>query len=74
MSQANPLEWLMLDLINAERAAIGLDPLQLELRLNEASEDHSQWLPQQDVFSHTRASGSSAGDRMEDAGFQFSGS
>ena len=29
----------MLDLINAERSAIGLDPLQLEQRLNDAAED-----------------------------------
>ncbi|OBY24750.1 CAP domain-containing protein [Leisingera sp. JC1] len=74
MSQASDLERQMLDLINAERTSRGLNPVQLELRLNESAEDHSDWMLQQDVFSHTGAGGSSAGDRMEDAGFVFSGS
>nr|WP_254437123.1 CAP domain-containing protein [Ruegeria arenilitoris] len=34
----------MLELINAERASRGLQPVQLELRLNDAAEDHSQWM------------------------------
>ncbi len=74
MSEASALERQMLDLINAERAANGLDPVQLELRLNDSAEDHSKWMLQQDVFSHTGSGGSSAGDRMADAGFVFSGS
>lgn len=74
MSQASELERQMLDLINAERTSRGLNPVQLELRLNDSAEDHSEWMLQQNVFSHTGAGGSSAGDRMEDAGFQFSGS
>ncbi|KIC36795.1 CAP domain-containing protein [Leisingera sp. ANG-M7] len=74
MSQASDLERQMLELINAERTSRGLNPVQLELRLNESAEDHSDWMLQQDVFSHTGAGGSSAGDRMEDAGFVFSGS
>ncbi|UWQ84104.1 CAP domain-containing protein [Leisingera caerulea] len=74
MSQASELERQMLDLINAERTSRGLNPVQLELRLNDSSEDHSEWMLQQDVFSHTGAGGSSAGDRMKDAGFVFSGS
>ncbi len=74
MSQANELEWLMLDLINAERTAIGLQPLKLDLRLNESSEDHSGWMLQTDTFSHTGSGGSNAGERMRDADFTFSGS
>ncbi|UWQ28112.1 CAP domain-containing protein [Leisingera sp. M523] len=74
MSQASQLERQMLDLINAERTSRGLNPVQLELRLNDSAEDHSEWMLQQDVFSHTGSGGSSAGDRMKDAGFQFSGS
>ncbi|MEX0305437.1 MAG: CAP domain-containing protein [Leisingera sp.] len=60
--------------MNAERTSRGLNPVQLELRLNDSAEDHSEWMLQQDVFSHTGAGGSSAGDRMADAGFVFSGS
>lgn len=74
MSQANSLERLMLELINAERAERGIPPLQLELRLNDSAEDHSQWMLEQDVFSHTGAGGSSAGERMTAANFDFSGS
>ena len=74
MSQASDLERQMQELINEERAALGLDPLQLELNLNEASEDHSLWMLEEDKFSHTGEGGSNPGDRMEDAGFVFSGS
>ncbi len=74
MSQANELEWLMLDLINAERTDVGLQPLQLDLRLNESSEDHSSWMLAADTFSHTGVGGSNAGARMRDAEFTFSGS
>ncbi|WP_147110398.1 CAP domain-containing protein [Tateyamaria sp. syn59] len=73
MSVASEFERLMLDLINEERTSRGLDPLTLELRLNEASEDHSAWMENTGAFSHTGIGGSSAGDRMEDAGFVFSG-
>ncbi|WP_174234458.1 CAP domain-containing protein [Sulfitobacter sp. SK012] len=74
MSQADSLERQMLDLINAERTSRGLDPVQLELRLNDAAEDHSDWMLQTDRFSHTGINGSSPGDRMRDADFVFSGS
>lgn len=74
MSVANVYERQMLDLINGERQALGLDPLQLELRLNAASEDHSTWMQDTNVFSHTGIGGSSAMERMVDAGFVFSGS
>lgn len=74
MTQASDLERQMLELINAERAAAGLDPVELELRLNTSAEDHSLWMLNTDTFSHTGQGGSSAGDRMEDAGFQFTGS
>ncbi|MBT8155365.1 hypothetical protein KMP13_16110 [Epibacterium ulvae] len=74
MSEASAFERQMLELINAERAANGLDPVQLELRLNESAEDHSTWMLDEDVFSHTGENGSSAGERMSDAGFEFTGS
>ncbi|MFD1508145.1 CAP domain-containing protein, partial [Lacimonas salitolerans] len=35
---------------------------------------HSQWMLQHNVFSHTGIGGSSATQRMRDAGFDFSGS
>ncbi len=74
MSRASDLERQMLDLINEERTSRGLDAVELELRLNESSEDHSQWMLDENRFSHTGQGGSSAGDRMRDADFPFEGS
>ncbi|WP_299740051.1 CAP domain-containing protein [uncultured Roseobacter sp.] len=74
MSKASPLEWQMLDLINAERSLLDLDLLRLELRLNDAAEDHSDWMIETDRFSHTGAGGSSPTERMRDADFEFAGS
>lgn len=73
MSIANDLERYMLELINAERAAVGVAPLQLEQHLNESSEDHSQWVLDTDTFSHTGAGGSTSRERMTAAGFDFAG-
>lgn len=74
MSYASDLERGMLELINAERASEGLGALTLELRLNDAAEDHSTWMLDTDTFSHTGVNGSNPGDRMRDADFEFSGS
>lgn len=74
MSLASSLERQMLELINAERAKVGAPPLLLELNLNEAAEDHTQWMLAVDTFSHTGISGTSPGTRMTNAGFNFSGS
>ncbi|MCK0168407.1 CAP domain-containing protein [Jannaschia sp. S6380] len=74
MTQASDFERQMLALINQERTSRGLDPLQLELRLNESAERHSEWMLATDTFSHTGAGGSSSNTRMRQADFDFSGS
>ncbi|WP_170397086.1 CAP domain-containing protein [Ruegeria arenilitoris] len=74
MSTASNLERQMLALINDERTSRGLQPLKLELQLNDSAEDHSEWMLQTDIFSHTGQGGSSATQRMRDAGFDFTGS
>lgn len=74
MSVANTVERQMLDLINTERAAAGLNPVRLNLLLNESSEDHSEWMISTDQFSHTGAGGSSSHDRMVAANYPFEGS
>ena len=73
MSVASTVERQMLALMNAARADVGLAPLKLALDLNASAEDHSEWMLDTDIFSHTGAGNSSAGDRMEDAGFDFTG-
>ncbi|WP_300440625.1 CAP domain-containing protein [uncultured Mameliella sp.] len=64
----------MLDLINADRAALGRAPLMLELNLKTSAQAHSVWMVAADVFSHTGAGGSSATQRMLAAGMEISGS
>ncbi|MFY2823744.1 CAP domain-containing protein [Ruegeria sp. MALMAid1280] len=73
MSTASTFEQEMLALINEERTSRGLNPLKLETRLNDSAEDHSAWMLNTDTFSHTGSNGSSATERMQDAGFDFSG-
>ena len=43
------------------------------LLLDNAADGHSLWMLDNDVFQHTGAGGSSAGDRMADAGYAFTG-
>lgn len=74
MARADQYERYMLELINAERAKVGAPPLQLEQRLNDAAEAHSDWMLREDIFSHTGVGGSSPTQRMRDANFDFSGS
>lgn len=74
MSVASSFEQQMLELINVERVSFGLDPLRLEQRLNDSAEDHSTWMLDEDVFSHTGVDGSSSNTRMRNAGFEFEGS
>lgn len=42
-------------------------------QLESAAQTHSEWMLQEDVFSHTGRGGSNPGTRMADAGFDFSG-
>ncbi|MEM1385914.1 MAG: CAP domain-containing protein [Pseudomonadota bacterium] len=74
MSQASQTELLMLELINEERTSRGLDPLEINNRLNEASEDHSEWMLDSGTFSHQGENGSSHRDRIEAANYELEGS
>ena len=51
-----------------------LDPLAGIAELAQSADAHSAWMLSSDTFSHTGEGGSSAGDRMEQAGYVFSGS
>ena len=44
MAQPSTYEQYLLELINAERAKVGAQPLAFDGDLNEASEGHSQWM------------------------------
>lgn len=74
MAQPSTYEQYLLELINAERAKVGAQPLAFDGDLNEASEGHSQWMIGTDTFSHAGSGGSTAGQRMTAAGYVFTGS
>ncbi|SHH62001.1 DUF4214 domain-containing protein [Marivita hallyeonensis] len=71
---ASDLERYMLDLVNEERASRGLNALVLDKTLNASADAHSLWMLDNNVFSHTGVGNSTPTARMEDAGFDFSGS
>lgn len=71
MSSATAYERYFVSLVNETRAELGLKPLQIELSLNKAAEDHSKWMLDADVFSHTGEGGSKLSDRVRDAGFDL---
>lgn len=47
------------------------DPLAPNGKLHKSSDDHSDWMLRTDQFQHSGAGGSSAGDRMAEAGYAF---
>jgi Ca2+-binding RTX toxin-like protein len=51
-----------------------MEALAFDAALAAASQGHSAWMLANDVFSHDGAGGSDAGERMADAGYDFSGS
>ena len=74
MIYASAFEIFMLELINQERAALGLSLLQLETNLNESAENHSLWMLETNKFNHVGVNGTTATERMTSAGFDLSGS
>jgi hypothetical protein len=61
----------MLCLVNEERARRGLRPLGIDSRLDIAAQQHADWQARNNVMSHTGASGSDPGTRVEWAGYEW---
>lgn len=74
MTQHNANEQYLLELINAERAKAGVQPLAFDNDLSEAAEGHDKWMLATDIFSHTGSGGSSPTTRMKAAGYVLNGS
>ncbi|RWL08643.1 MAG: hypothetical protein EOR45_09805 [Mesorhizobium sp.] len=74
MPQHSAHEQYLLELINAERAKAGVQPLAFDNDLSEAAEGHSRWMLATDTFSHTGSGGSSPTQRMKAAGYTLAGS
>jgi len=64
-------EGSILDLINQQRAAQGLPPLNLLPELTQAARRHSRDMADNDFTSHTGTDGTNAGERMEEAGYSW---
>ncbi len=62
----------VVELTNQERTQLGLDPLSADPLLNQAAQTHTENMAEQDFFNHTGLDGSSAGDRIEATGYEFS--
>jgi hypothetical protein len=71
---ATDLEQELAASINAERAAAGLAPLKIEAHLNASAQAHSDWMAGTGKFSHAGEGGSSATERIDEAGFPLTGS
>lgn len=74
MAQATAYEQFMLELVNAERAKTGAQPLAFNSYLNDSADSHTNWMINTDTFSHTGVNGSTPTTRMKTAGYTFSGS
>ena len=74
MTQPSANEQYLLELINAERAKAGAQPLAFDSSLLASAESHSSWMLSTDAFSHIGLGGSTATERMTAAGYQFAGS
>jgi uncharacterized protein YkwD len=64
-------ELQVVDLVNQQRAGFGLAPLALDVRLVEAAQRHSDDMAANDFVSHTGSDGSTAGQRISQAGYPW---
>ena len=70
-SDASAFEREVLDLVNAERSARGLSPLQWHAGLASVARNHSRDMESRSFFSHTCPSGITVGDRIRNADIPF---
>ncbi len=68
----SPEAQAVVDLVNAERASAGCDPLQVNVKLVTAAQGHSEDMAFNDFFSHTGSNGSSPGQRVAAQGYSYS--
>jgi hypothetical protein len=71
---ATALEQRIVELMNSARASANLSELKIEVHLNSAAQNHSDWMGDTGTFSHAGDGGSSATGRIEEAGFPTTGS
>lgn len=59
------------DLVNLERTAADVPPLEIDMRLVAAAQDHADWMAANGIMSHTGEGDSSPADRATAAGFPY---
>lgn len=69
MAYATADERYFVRLVNNSRNEQGLSPLAIAKPLNNSADEHTRWMLEADVFSHTGAGGSRSSERMRAAGF-----
>lgn len=62
---------LLVELTNVERRAVGCPDLDLDPRLSRAAQAHTDEMARYDYVGHTGLDGSSPGDRIEAAGYDW---
>lgn len=70
---ASALELYLVNLINAERGQAGLEPVHVEVHLNSAAQDHSDWMAGEEAISHAGENDSTPTERVEDSNFPLAG-
>jgi len=65
------IESEIVDLLNAERARLGLAPVTIDVRLVEAARGHSEDMATYDFFSHSGSDGSDFSARITAAGYAW---
>jgi uncharacterized protein YkwD len=63
----------VVDLVNAERAKAGCDPLRVDPKLAQAAQDHSSDMAERDYFDHTTPEGLTFADRIVNSGYPTPG-
>jgi uncharacterized protein YkwD len=61
----------LLNILNAERATQGLNPVQLDSTLNEVSKKYAKRMADEAFFSHTDKNGETTHERLINAGYNY---
>ncbi|MCB9175589.1 MAG: hypothetical protein H6648_00410 [Caldilineae bacterium] len=69
--EVNDFERQVVDIVNAERSARGLAPVQPDRRLWDAAEAHAEWMAANRRLSHTGAGGSTLATRAWAEGYRY---
>lgn len=63
----------VVELVNEERAKAGCGPLRVDAKVTKAAQFHADDMAARDYYEHDSPEGESAGDRLDAAGYAWSG-